>query len=575
MMQRKAIWVLALVLVTSILPYISAVGMGFIYDDHPQIENNPYLRIWPGYARVFSSEVWSLTAVDSDSNYYRPMMWVAYNTVYSIVGAAPWAFHLLNLLLHASVTAVVFLLTLKLWKDLRIAGIAGLLFALHPVHTEPVVWIAAIPDLGYALCFLLAFYFYVLDYKPAYHATIACVACYALGLLWKESAITFLPCVVAYDALVLRQFRVRRYAALAGATVVYLAVRTFALGGLTPAVVNEGLSLPTQVLTAISHFGVYLQKLLVPVNLTFFYRLQATTGLDVRVVAVVLIFAVAVWKLRGKVAWSAAWILLTLLPALAVSRVVMPLAERNLYLASVGFVWIAAVALTHLGGTRSVLLVSALSAAYFTVDWFRVPVWRDELSLFGQALQLDPDNSAIRMRMSTELGQRGRLDDAMVQVDEILKRSPNHLSALTSKAGLFVMKKDWEGVDSTCSRAFKVDPNSSLCHLDVGIGELQRGRKQEAWDRFDRAYQNNPKLWRALLEQGSMALDSGDLPTALRKFEAVLQLSPTAQVFTVLGTTYVRMGDSPKAIAAFTEALRIDPRFVPAQQALAPILDKQ
>jgi hypothetical protein len=140
---RKAAWILILVVVISLLPYLQTLSMGFIYDDRPQIEQNPYLRLWPGFARVFTASVWSLTDVESDANYYRPLMWIVYNAIYTVAGASPWAFHLINVLLHACVTAVVFLLTLELWKDLRIAGIASILFALHPAHTEPVAWIAA------------------------------------------------------------------------------------------------------------------------------------------------------------------------------------------------------------------------------------------------------------------------------------------------------------------------------------------------------------------------------------------------------------------------------------------------
>src|SRR5688572_11178291 len=542
--------------------------MGFIYDDHPQIEQNPYLRVWPGYTRVFTSDVWSLTNVDSDSNYYRPLMWVAYNTVYTLVGVAPWAYHLLNILFHACVTAVVFLLTFELWKNLKVAGIAGFLFALHPVHTEPVVWIAAIPDLGYSLFFLLALYFYVLDYKPALHGLIGCIACYAVALLWKETAITFLPCVVLYDLVVLRQFRLRRYAGLVGVTGVYLTVRMLVFGSLNPSVVHDGLSLATQILTALSHLGTYFEKLVLPLNLTFFYRLQATYTPDLRVFVVLLVLALAAWKLRGKAAWSFYWIPLTLLPALAVSRVVVPLAERNLYLASVGFVWIAAQVLASLSNARAFALAGVLSASYLTVDALRVPVWRDELTLFGHALQLDPDNQAIRLRISTEFGRRGRYDEAMAQLDEILKRSPKHLNALTSKAGLHVFKKQWDAVDATCARAFEVDPHSALCHLDVGLSDFQRGRKDDAWKRFDLAYQSNSRMWQAVLQHGTMALDGGDFPTAVKKFEHVLALSPTAEVYTLLGVAHARMGNSPKATAAFGAALRINPAYLPARQAL-------
>ena len=566
--SRKATWLLILVVVLAVVPYLSALGVGFIYDDRPQIENNPYLRLWPGYARVFSSDVWSLTDVQGDANYYRPLMWVAYNAVYSIAGAAPWAFHLMNLLMHACVSAVVFLLTFELWKDLRIAGTAGILFALHPVHTEPVVWIAALPDLGYALFFLLALYLCVIEYKPASHALIGSAACYAIALLWKESAITFLPCMVLYDVLALRQFRVRRYAVLGAVTLAYLTVRTLVLGGLAPSIAHEGMSVTVQVLTAISHLGTYLEKLVLPVNLSFFYGLHAATAPNLRIVVVLLICALAIWKLRGKLAWSWWWIPLTLLPALAVSRVIVPLAERNLYLASVGFVWLAAVALNQVDFKKAAVLGGALCMGYWTVLSMRLPVWHDELALFEQALQLEPENSSIRLRVSTELGRRGRVDEAVEQLNEVLKQNPAHLEALTSKAALLMAKKDWQGIETTCGTVFKVDPRSAVCRLDVGIAELQQGRREEAWKNFELAYQSNPRMWQALLEQGTMAFDSGDLPLAIEKLQKAAALNQNPQLLTFLGAAYGRAGDTAKAMNAFNQALRLDPSFGPARQAL-------
>jgi tetratricopeptide (TPR) repeat protein len=143
-----------------------------------------------------------------------------------------------------------------------------------------------------------------------------------------------------------------------------------------------------------------------------------------------------------------------------------------------------------------------------------------------------------------------------------------HLNALTSKAGLLVFQKDW---DLTRRARAEVDPKSPM---PPGWDCESGGHKEEAWAHFDRAYENNPRLWQALLEQGTMALDSGDLPLAVQKLEKVLTASPTAQVLTILGTAYARMGDSEKATAAFKAALRIDPSFVPARQALSPVVQK-
>jgi len=75
-------------------------------------------------------------------------------------------------------------------------------------------------------------------------------------------------------------------------------------------------------------------------------------------------------------------------------------------------------------------------------------------------------------------------------------------------------------------------------------------------------------MWEALFQQGTVAFDAGDLPTAVKKLEAALALSPSAPAYTMLGATYARMGDTQKATAALNEALRIDPEFALARQLL-------
>jgi hypothetical protein len=106
---------------------------------------------------------------------------------------------------------------------------------------------------------------------------------------------------------------------------------------------------------------------------------------------------------------------------------------------------------------------------YIAVAWYRVPVWRDELLLFAQALQLEPDNPSIRLRLATELIRHGRPDDAMAQLDEILKRSPSDIKTLTSKAGLQVFKKDWQGVEETCAKTLQLEASTAVCHLTWGL----------------------------------------------------------------------------------------------------------
>src|SRR5262249_4997349 len=148
--------------------------------------------IWPGLQRIFSSDIWALTSYAARSNYYRPMFFLENWFTAHAISASPWAFHLMNVLLHAAVVALVWSVALNLAADRRIALVAATLFAVHPVHTEAVAWITDTVDLGCTLFFLLAVFLYTRagPSRPMTEAVIA--GCYFVALLCKEPAATFL-----------------------------------------------------------------------------------------------------------------------------------------------------------------------------------------------------------------------------------------------------------------------------------------------------------------------------------------------------------------------------------------------
>jgi tetratricopeptide (TPR) repeat protein len=58
---------------------------------------------------------------------------------------------------------------------------------------------------------------------------------------------------------------------------------------------------------------------------------------------------------------------------------------------------------------------------------------------------------------------------------------------------------------------------------------------------------------------GALALSAGDLPRAQRQLEAAVLVSPDAQSWVDLGTTYERLGDWDRALSAFENALALRP----------------
>src|SRR5262249_19029475 len=124
-----------------------------------------------------------------------------------------------NLILHASNTALFYLLTLMLlrmsqskssveedWEVPLAAAFAALFFALHPLRVESVVWVTERRDVLSGLFTLLATLAYLRaagNHGRKYH--LACLTCLVLAVLAKEIALTLPAVFLVLDAFPLRR----------------------------------------------------------------------------------------------------------------------------------------------------------------------------------------------------------------------------------------------------------------------------------------------------------------------------------------------------------------------------------
>jgi tetratricopeptide (TPR) repeat protein len=128
----------------------------FVYDDRSLISLNPTMQDWSVIGKSFTTPYWEL--VDQSrfgSGFYRPLGAATLGTLWQLGSGSPWAFHLTSLLLHAACAAAVASLGLALGWRKSAAAAAGILFAVHGSHAEPVAWISGIPELLATLFCLL------------------------------------------------------------------------------------------------------------------------------------------------------------------------------------------------------------------------------------------------------------------------------------------------------------------------------------------------------------------------------------------------------------------------------------
>jgi tetratricopeptide (TPR) repeat protein len=589
--MRTKQWVmyLLILLAVAVLPYANSLRNSFVYDDYDQVLMNPYVRNFHHLREIFTTSVWSFMGdFRRSTNYYRPMMSLGYLFCYQLFGPNALPFHAVNLLGNMGVVLLVFLLTLRMFRSPRVAMVSACLFALHPIHTETVDWIAAVTELELALFYLLTFWFFLASARAGGKCStplqIAMGGSFVLALLSKEQALT-LPLLAALYEHFFREDRaettnvqkVRRYGALFVLTGVYLVVRAHFLGGIVPSLERQAFGIGGLALAALTLIGRYCWKLMWPVKLSayslFPTRVAAlypgALGGIVALALCALIF-VALRKSNRQAAFGMVWMLGVLAPVLNIRWMASnPFAERYLYLASVGFCWMVGWAgvrawdsLSARGSRwRVALPVAAGMIAVLCV--FRIVTrnrdWRDNVTFYTSAITNSPDAYYMHNNLGTVYWGQGNFAAAEKEWRIAVRLAPGseyvwHNLGLVANA-----KKNYPQAVACYSRALALQPKYADAHLDLGIVYKATGRLKEAEAELRTAENLAPLNVRAHNTLSEFYLDQRQADEAEAEARRSVEIVPTPQGNWDLGLAEWLKGDRKGAERAFLDAEAIDP----------------
>lgn len=298
------------------------------------------------------------------------------------------------------------------------------LFAVHPVHVEAVANVV-----GRLECMATVF---ALGVVLAHRASSwLALPLLALGLLSKENAMVAVALVLANDVLIERPaLRRRRWLYVGYAVVVAAYAATLATvfhdqpfrvmtGTLADA------SLGTRLWTMASVVPHYVRLLLVPASLSGDYEpqvIRAASGLTAAgAVGLVLLGSyvtalVLTWRRHPPLAFALAWVALAITPVANVFFVSgVTLAERSLYLPSVGAMLALGIGLDAAVRRRFRLTLAALSAALLAGavrTWTRTPTWHDDRTYVLRLLTDHPESHRAHWVAGRVHRAAGNLDEA-------------------------------------------------------------------------------------------------------------------------------------------------------------------
>lgn len=573
--------------VVGLVPYLNTLGFGFAYDDDQQIVTNPYMRSFHYLKQILTTPVWSFKYANIPTNYYRPLMSLEYFVLYQAYGPLSYIYHLANVLLNATVVILLFAVTRRVFQSAPIAFVAAILFAVHPIHTESVAWVADVPDLQLAVFLLLAFWFY-LDLgdsrRPEWQTYTAISIFFGLAIFSKEPAVVF-PAVITFYEYTCRGDRAQttwtqklgRYAPFWLVTGFYLGCRVVLMGGLVPRVQRASLPWGSTILSSFALFNEYMTKLVWPGHAALFDTFYPSVSVtDWRVLCgvawalLLCLFAAYFWRRKPVLAFAAVWMVVILAIALNARWMALNVfAERYAYVPSIGFCWIVATGCVAIWNSafvsKSKTVRIALAGAFIvlatviTVETaIRDRDWRNDTTLFTAAVERNPRDPDLRANLGLTFWANHRQDDAMWQWKYALSQNANGLWALNNIAMGYNEQEKYREAIPYVRHAIELRPHFSYAHMNYGAALAGLGDTTAAEIEYRAAVADSPLDSFVRNRFGEFLLKAGRADEAQTQYQMSLNTMVSTEALDKLGDFAMQRGDTSVAESHFREAAVLD-----------------
>jgi protein O-mannosyl-transferase len=533
--------------------YGFTLGFGFVFDDHVQIERNPWLRSAEGVRLFLTRPFWGFNREQGllGSNYYRPVFGAFDSLLAHIYGLDPTAFHAASVALHLAVCLLVALGASRLirGKGAGMAALAsGLLFAVHPAHAEAVAWAGGQPDLLAAVFALIAVLAY-LNTKDAGERFWLGPLAYLLACLAKETGVATLLVLLAVETTEWRREGTMGSAIRRGAArlapyglvlALYLALRIHALGSFAPRSYGVTSSAAGAVAYGAALLFRYLSFLVVPfpakvlavVPVPSILSFAALAGLGAAG-AVLAGLAFTAWRGTGRreIVLPLAFLFAFLLPVLRADAIGgSNFAERYLYLPSVGLAWLVGLLVSRLNRSPANRVLAALGllalAGLGTAAAMRAAIFRDDRTLFAAAAKENPGSEIAHNNLGMALYGEGHLEEAEREYREALRLLPKAVAPLANLAVLEERQGDLPAARRDFEETLRRLPTHAIAAVHLARLSLREGDREGAARRLDALFAAGGESYDALTERAGLWLQEGRADAAKPLLEKAIREFP-------------------------------------------------
>jgi protein O-mannosyl-transferase len=558
----------AVLAVVVLLVYYPAASGPFIFDDAGTIVDNPSIRqLWP----LVGSEdnPGPLNPSDTSAVHGRPLVNLSFAVNYYFGELDPFGYRLVNIIIH-------FLSALFLWaivaRTLRLdffrrrfdlvaeplGFVAALVWMLHPLNTECVVYVTQRTELMMGMFYLATLYgsirYWNADSKTARVTclTLTSLACLS-GMLSKEMMASVPAMVLLYERTFIagsfRRALRQSWPLYLGLALTWLSLVALNLNGPRTPASGFGLGVAAHHwwFTQAQVLFLYLKLTICPWPLVIHYEVPYLTTIAqawpwLLAVGLLAVGTLVLFWRRSSAAFVAIWIIAVLSPTLVIPLVNEIAAERRMYVplaAIVPFLIVGGYVLlervwqfvtkhkqresVHRGPMAVFAVVTILLAiAFGCVSSHRLLAYREELTLWQDAVLHQPHDPMVQFNLGTLLVEAGRVPEAIDHLEKAVQLDPESYEAQYNLARALEDTSQPQEAAAHYREALGLRPEDAASHYNLARLLEEAGSLSEATDHYRQAVAAQPDFPPAHTNLGILLLNAGDTQEAITCFEAAL-----------------------------------------------------
>lgn len=556
--KKNALYI-ALIIILSLAPYINIFKNEFVWDD-------PKFITWAG-AKDFSDSYnfFKGEVPEGHGGVYRPLRSIFYVISYKLWKLNQVGYHFQSILIHLTSTVLIYFIAVNITNNSVIGLMSGILFGLHPVHTETITSITSSFDVIGVIFFFISFYLYIKASSSEnrfYSRYIISIVFALMAFFTYEFALTLPLLIILYD-LCFKKIKkdniiekIEVYSPYFAIALLNLFIRFFTLN-----IIERGNYLANSfyltMLTMTKALLKYILLIIFPINLNVNHNIseeilslayvdinekaiisQSIFDLhilfSIAVIAVLFTIAIKSFNKYPIVSFSIGWFFIGLMPVSNIIPQGSILSEKYLYISSFSFCLLFSYSFYHIYNivTNKVKYVKVglilffifITMMYSILTFSRNKDWKDELSLWSKTAEQSPKSALAHNNLGLAYQKHGRVEFAIDAYQKAIALNPKYAEAYNN-LGLAYQKLEKVSLAiDAYKKAIELNQNSAF-HNNLGIAYQTQGNLDIAIEEYKKAlaikenYASHNNLAIAYQSQGKKDL-------AIEEFKKAVELNP-------------------------------------------------